>query len=49
MALLVGNIGEPPTLHRLQVLQRFQAAFGVRSCDLMLRSHPARPRNASRV
>jgi len=22
------NVGEPPTLHRLQVLQRFQAASG---------------------
>ena len=25
--LIFQNIGEPPTLHRLQVLQRFQAAY----------------------
>ena len=25
--LICQNVGEPPTLHRIQVLQRFQAAF----------------------
>ena len=39
--LICQNVGEPPTLHRIQVLQRFQAAFKHRKGSLKKQNHLA--------